>query len=149
MAEVPVSRIGRPVVPVPQIADGDHAEDTDGRQGAALGAAEGIRVLPRVIDHFPIAVAREVKAPGEFVAWFTVSLPRVPVAIRPAIVVTVAVIGAVSIVLAIPGVVVMAVAGLRGAARDSVRIIVIAFAVVTVPVPRVALVGVVTRIEIH
>jgi hypothetical protein len=79
------------------------------------------------------------------VAWVTVSLARVPVPIRPAIVVTVAVIGAVSIVVTVPIVMVTLVPGMRRVATDRVSVVMIAL----IPFAGITFVTVIAWIEIH
>lgn len=101
MAEVPVAGIGGTVRVVPQIASGHDAKGADRREGPALRTPQRVFAVARVVDDLAVPIAWQVQAACEHVTRVVAVLPRVAIAVPPAVIVTIAGIVAIAAVVTI------------------------------------------------
>jgi hypothetical protein len=106
------------------------------------------------VDDVTVAPARQIEASREHVSRVVPAVPRIVVAVRPASIITIPVVGALAFVTVIVAVapIVMLLDARRARSAPGRQRIIIVIALAFVPITRVAgisCVTVVTRIEVH
>jgi len=152
VTEVAVTRVARPIRMVTQVARRHDAKRANGGERPTLGPAQRVFAVARIVDDLAVAPARQIEPSREHIAWVDVALPGLAIAVRPARIVTIAMIvtvaGITAVIIPVAPFVVVVVDP-RSAWSTSERERVIVIAVALVSVSRVACVVVITRVEVE
>ncbi|OFW08217.1 MAG: hypothetical protein A3H96_23680 [Acidobacteria bacterium RIFCSPLOWO2_02_FULL_67_36] len=155
VSEVALTRIQRPIRVVAQVASRYNPKGADRGECPALGAAQRVFAIAGIVDDLAVATAGQIEIAREDIARVGAAVAGIAIAVRPARVVPVAVVGAFTRVTPV----IVAVAAVVVVILDPVgtwptpkrqRIIVVPVAGFSVTaVSQVARVIVVTRVEVH
>jgi len=94
LPEVTVTRVPGSVLMVPEVARRHDPKGPDGREGSTLGPPQRVFPIAGVKDDFAVASAGQIEAAREHVARVGPAVPWVAIALGPARILPVAVVGA-------------------------------------------------------